>query len=297
MFGLINLYKPTGITSRQAIDPIERLVRPAKVGHAGTLDPLADGVLLVTVGPATRLTKALHTWPKSYRATFLLGCRSDTEDCQGQITELRQAPIPDRDQLQQAVASLTGTILQQPPAYSALKINGQRAYRLARQGNAVELGARPVTIHQLQLARYEYPLLELEIVCGSGTYVRSLGRDVARAVGTEAVMTALTRTAIGHLTVESAVAPSALDSQSISQYLLPPVEAVRHLPCVRLTAEQLQRITYGQAIRLSQDANRLAALTPAGQLAAVLVQSDDQLYRPRPNFVSAAPASALNLAD
>ena len=124
MFGIVNLNKPSGITSRKAINRIQYLVRGAKTGHAGTLDPLAEGVLIVTVGPATRLTNRIQNWPKSYDASFRLGQSSDTEDIDGQVVEIIDAPIPTRSELEAAATRLTGQIMQQPPVYSALKVKG-----------------------------------------------------------------------------------------------------------------------------------------------------------------------------
>ncbi len=139
MFGILNLHKPPGMTSRQAVDRIERLVRPDKAGHAGTLDPLAEGVLVVCVGPATRLIEYVQQMRKSYRGTFQLGCDSDTEDITGQVHALPDPPIPSRAAIEQAATAFVGTIEQCPPAYSALKVAGRRAYALARAGHKVEL--------------------------------------------------------------------------------------------------------------------------------------------------------------
>jgi tRNA pseudouridine55 synthase len=290
MFGLINLYKPSGISSRQALNRVQRWVRPHKIGHTGTLDPLAEGVLVVTLGPATRLTSHIHAWPKSYRGTFLLGRYSDTLDVSGTVTECVEAPQPDSSQLPIVLRKFRGTLLQQPPAYSALKIDGQRAYQRARQGEPVELAARPVTIFDLQIERYEYPELRLNVICSGGTYIRSLGRDIARALGTEAVMTQLTRTAVGHLTIDSAVHPDQLSGETIGQHLLSAREAVRDLPWVEITEPEWQRLSRGQDVQLpDQTAGELAAVTPDGDLAALLCRIGSERYRPLRNLV-AAPA-------
>ena len=198
MFGFLNLNKPAGVTSRDVVNQVQRLVRPEKVGHAGTLDPLATGVLVVCVGRATRLTEYVQRMPKHYSATFLFGRQSDTEDIDGQVIELADPPQPKRDQIEATLPKFLGEIQQVPPAYSALKVEGRRAYDLARRGEDVQLAARPVVIYELRIVAYEYPELRLDIVCGSGTYVRSLGRNIARTVGTQAVMSALVRTAIGN---------------------------------------------------------------------------------------------------
>jgi tRNA pseudouridine55 synthase len=287
MFGLLNLYKPPGISSRQAINRVQHWVRPDKIGHTGTLDPLADGVLVVTVGPATRLTSHIHAWPKTYRGTFLLGCSSDTEDVLGSVNPCADAPVPEAAQLQRILDQFTGTFLQQPPSYSALKVDGQRAYNRARRGELVELAPRPVTVFELELEHYEYPELRLRAVCSTGTYIRSLGRDIARAVGTQAVMSRLTRTAVGHLTIDSAVPPELLDRETLDRYLLPAREAVRDLPVVELTQAQRQRLGHGQEIDVPGHTEReLAAMTASGDLAAILLHIGPQRYRPQRNFIA-----------
>src|SRR5436190_8799230 len=197
MFGLLNVDKPSGLTSRDVVNRVQRLVKPHKVGHAGTLDPLASGVLVVCVGPATRLIEYVQRMPKRYLATFLLGRRSETEDIEGAVTELTDTPVPTVEQAHGALPNFVGRIQQLPPAFSALKVDGQRAYALARKGETPDLQPRPIEVYSVELVEYSYPQLVLDIRCGSGTYVRSLGRDIARALGTEAVMSALVRTEIG----------------------------------------------------------------------------------------------------
>jgi tRNA pseudouridine55 synthase len=210
LFGLLNLNKPPGVTSRRLVDRVQRLVKPAKVGHAGTLDPLASGVLVLGIGPATRLVEYIQEMPKHYRATFLLGRTSTTEDIDGEVTELEDAVPPTRERLERIAEEMTGEIEQRPPIYSALKVSGRRAYALARAGQQVELAPRMVRIHCLRIVRYEYPELCLDVACGGGTYVRSLGRDLAERAGTAAVMSALERTAIGRFVVADALEASRL---------------------------------------------------------------------------------------
>jgi tRNA pseudouridine55 synthase len=196
MIGLLNINKPTGKTSRDVVNHVQRLVRPAKVGHAGTLDPLATGVLVVCVGPATRLIQYVQQMPKRYRATFLLGCRSDSDDTELEVTPV-DAPAATRSAIETALPNFVGTIQQRPPAFSAIKVKGKRAYDLARNGEQIQLEARPITIHGIDIVSYDYPELVLDIRCGSGTYIRSIGRDLAEQLGTAAVMSALERTEIG----------------------------------------------------------------------------------------------------
>jgi len=191
MFGLLNLNKPAGMSSRDAVNRVQWLARKmtgekVKVGHAGTLDPIATGVLVVCLGPATKLIEHVQRMPKQYRGTFLLGRRSPSDDVELEAEPLTNPPIPTADEIAAALPAFMGEIQQTPPAYSAIKIKGRKAYDLARRGEQVEMTPRTVTIHSLDIVRYEYPELVLNIRCGSGTYVRALGRAVAKSLGTAA---------------------------------------------------------------------------------------------------------------
>ncbi len=234
MLGLLNVHKPTGVTSRHVVDQVQRQVRPLKAGHAGTLDPLASGVLVVAIGKATRLMKYVQQMPKVYRGVFLLGQESDTEDVLGEIRVLPSASVPTREAVQSCLPQFLGEIQQEPPAYSAVKVKGERAYARARKGESFSLAARPVQIHELQLEAYEFTRMELSITCGSGTYIRSLGRDLARALGTGAVMESLVRCAIGSFTLSEAVLPETLDGEGWEAHVLPAKRAVESLPRVVL---------------------------------------------------------------
>lgn len=286
MFGLLNVHKPSGITSRDVVNRVQRLVRPVKAGHAGTLDPLATGVLVVCLGPATRLVEYVQQMPKTYRGTFLLGRHSTTEDIEGEVTLLEDPPRPSLGELQSAAAELTGPIWQRPPAYSALRVGGRRAYQLARAGHEVELEPREITVHRLEIVRYDYPKLELELQCSSGTYVRSLGRDLAERVGTAAAMSALARTAIGGFMLPGAIDHDSLTAESIQASLLDPVLAVAGLPRKELSAAELFCVERGQPlVTTDHDPAECAALTAAGALAAVL-ERRDRGYLPAKNFVA-----------
>lgn len=288
MWGVINIDKPYDVTSRDVVDHVQRLVRPARAGHAGTLDPLATGVLVVCVGGATRLIEFVQERPKSYVGTFLLGRSSETEDVESPVTELPAAPIPSRDELTAVFPQFLGEILQRPPAYSALKVGGRRAYALARRGEHVELEPRPIVVHRLELVRYDYPELVLQIDCGSGTYVRSLGRDIAAALGTAAVMSALRRTAIGSFTVETACQLQELTAETLEDRLLPPVRAVEHLPTVQLSPAQIEEIAHGRAIQAVPcgPGPYAAAVDASGNLLATLRTIRPGLLSPHRNFVA-----------
>jgi tRNA pseudouridine55 synthase len=305
-FGILNIDKPAGCTSRDAVNRIDRLVLPAKCGHAGTLDPLATGVLVVCVGHATRLIQYVQHLPKRYEATFQLGRRSRTDDIEGEIELLADAIEPSRETVEAALPQFLGKIEQRPPAHSAIKVGGQRAYERARRGEVFELAARTVTIHRLAIRRYDYPQLELEIECGSGTYVRSLGRDLAAALGTAAVMSALVRTAIGEFRVEEAVPLDALSAGTLPQHLQPALTALANLQRIELNDWQLVEIRSGRPIRMPRplgagpgNRGRVAAAPPqvappiewaaidaAGQLVAILTEKNAGELWPVRNFES-----------
>ncbi len=274
-WGLLNVHKPAGMTSRRVVDMVQRLAAPAKAGHAGTLDPLASGVLVVCVGAATRLIEYVQQMPKSYIATFLLGRSSDTDDLEGEVTELDHPPVPTLVQLIEAAGRLTGEILQRPPAYSAVKIRGRRAYDLARRGESVALAPRRVTVSQIEIEAYAYPELRVRVDCGSGTYVRALGRDLAASVGTAAVMSQLVRTAVGAFRLAEAVEPHSLTAETWRGYLLPALRAVEDLPQIALSAGEVVRLWRGQTIDCSGDqptGQPMAGVGPDGSLAAIVAR-------------------------
>ena len=284
--GLLNIDKPTGITSRDAVDLVQRLARPAKVGHAGTLDPLATGVLVICVGAATRLIEYVQRMPKRYVGTFLLGRSSTTEDVTGIETVLPDPPIPTADQIGAAAEKLVGSLLQRPPVFSALKVAGRRAYDLARRGEEVELKPRPIEVYALKVARYDYPELVLEIECSGGTYIRSLGRDLAGSLGTAAVMSALVRTAIGPWTLDSAVDPRTLTDADWQARLDPLRKALSALSVRELTSAERARVRRGLFIPLTAAAQEqeIAAVDAGGRLVAILVPRGPGQWGPAKNF-------------
>jgi tRNA pseudouridine55 synthase len=256
------------------VDQVERIVRPARAGHAGTLDPLATGVLVVCVGWTTRLIPYIQEQSKGYRATFLLGHESDTDDVTGQVTPKPDAVPPTLDAIAALLPEFTGEIDQVPPQYSAVHVEGKRAYKLARAGKSVELAPRKVVVHRLEIVDYAYPRLELDIECGSGTYVRSIGRDLGARLGCGAVMSALVRTRIGCFRLEEAVELSLLTHETLPQQLRPPRDAVGHRPHYQCTAAELLAITQGRPIAAPQGLaippdERIVLLNPQADLAAI----------------------------
>jgi tRNA pseudouridine55 synthase len=279
MFGILNVNKPEGYTSRDAVNRIQRLVRPVKVGHAGTLDPLATGVLVVCLGQATRLIEYVQRMRKCYLATFLLGRQSDTEDMTGEVIELPEAHQPLRSEIEAVLPNFIGEIDQRPPAYSALKVDGVRAYKLARQGEQPTLSSRRIHVHQIKIVEYEYPQLALDVVCGSGTYVRSLGRDIAQSLGTAAAMSGLVRTAVGCFDVSEACDPSELTREAIDSFIQPASRAVEELPKVTLNESELRRIANGLVIanRFDEQGVEIAAFDESGSLRAIVQPRGDEL--------------------
>ncbi len=262
-------------------------MRPDKIGHAGTLDPLASGVLVACIGTATRLVDYVQQMPKQYRATFLLGRSSPSEDTEREVTELVDPPIPSLAELQRAAASMVGEIQQRPPAFSALKVDGKRAYQLARAGREVELEPRNVSIYNFDVVQYDYPTVVLDIRCSSGTYVRSLGRDLAESLGTAAVMSALERMAIGPFTVAEACDPRELTQETLPKNLLPAIRAVPSLPQVVLNDAEIAAVVHGLPIELRPEFGTLtsdgeiAAVDSSGELVSLVKTRDGKLWPSR----------------
>jgi tRNA pseudouridine55 synthase len=262
--GILNLYKMRGITSRKAVDGVKRLLPRIKAGHAGTLDPLAAGVLIVCVGSATRLIESVQRMVKVYRTVVRLGARSDTLDAEGSIRLAENPGVPTEAAVRCALAAQIGAITQRPPEYSALKVNGRRAYDLARAGRAIELRARIVRIDRIELLCYRWPYLELEIECGAGTYIRSIARDLGEALGCGGLVFELVRTRIGPFSTDSSLHCARLTEDALERHLQPPLHAVPDLPRVFLDADQSQAITAGRPI--DSDTAELGS-APRGEIA------------------------------
>jgi tRNA pseudouridine55 synthase len=289
LLGLVNIDKPPGMTSRDVVNAVERLVRPVKAGHAGTLDPLASGVLVIALGRGTRLIEYVQAQGKSYEATFLLGQTSPTLDLDSDVTHQSDPRRPSIDEIHTASQQWTGTVMQRPPEFSAVKVQGKRAYALARRGKDVELEPRPVQIDSIEILSYDYPRLNVRIRCGSGTYIRSLGRDLAEAVGTQAVMSYLRRTAVGVFEIENALAFDQLSRDALRAHLLPLRDAVAELTPITLSDVHQEMIASGRVISLPPLADateHLAALNEQGDLVAVLAPNVHGDWRPAKNFLA-----------
>lgn len=245
--GILNIDKPAGLTSHDVINRVRRVARMRRVGHAGTLDPLATGILLVCLGRATRLVEYLTGQPKTYEAVIRMGQATDTYDAEGTITAEHPVTFTEAD-LAQALAQFQGEIEQVPPMYSAIKQDGQPLYKLARQGKDVARPSRPVTIYELDILDWQPPHLSLRITCSKGTYIRSLAHDLGEALGCGGHITALRRTAVGSFTLDTAVPLDDLTPDNLENYLLVMDTAVSHLPRLDLPVLEANQLLMGQTV-------------------------------------------------
>jgi tRNA pseudouridine55 synthase len=279
--GLLVIDKPAGLTSRAVVNRVQRwFPRRTALGHTGTLDPLATGVLVVCVGVATRLAEYVQRMDKVYRAGLRLGARSDTDDADGVVTPVSDVPPPDRATVDAALQRFRGTQAQVPPAYSAAKVTGRRAYALARRGQQVDLTPRPVEIYALDILAYNFPHLEIEVHCGKGTYIRALARDLGEALGCGALVETLRRTRVGPFTAEAAVTLD-VDAATSRARLLPLETAVADLPRLPLTSGEANRLRRGQNIPVrgtDQAGGEAAAFDVAGRLVAIVRIGDGQAH-------------------
>jgi len=278
MEGLICIDKPSGVTSHDAINAVRRLAGIRRVGHAGTLDPLATGLLLVCLGRATRLLEYLVGQPKAYVAAIELGRATTTYDAEGDV--IAESPVDiSAEQLHAALDNYRGSITQLAPLYSAVKVDGQPLYRRARQGESVERPERAITIYQLDLLAWSGALLQLHIKCSSGTYIRSIAHDLGQDLGCGAFLANLRRTQIGLFAIADAVPLSKLHQGDWQRYLQPTDSAVEHLPRLDLTSAEALTLYYGQAVQ------RQSGQTPESLARAY----DDQGY-----FVGVVAGDAQN---
>ncbi len=294
--GLLVLDKPGGVTSRDAVNRALRwFPRGTRMGHTGTLDPLATGVLVLCLGAATRLTEYVQRMGKTYRAGVRLGARSDTDDADGTVTPVAPAAPPAAAAVTAALAGFVGEIDQTPPVFSAAKVAGRRAYDLARQGHDVDLRPRKVHIYGIDVLHYEHPRLELEIRCGKGTYIRSLARDLGERLGCGALVQTLRRTCVGPFAAEDAVPPDA-DAATARARLRPVEEAVAELPRVVLSAADVRRMCQGPAVPMARGDGETAVFDEAGRLIATAawdatrrVLRPDKVLRRGPAISSGPP--------
>ncbi len=270
---------PDGPTSHDVVDRVRRTVGTDRVGHLGTLDPFASGLLVIMVGRATRLAPFAAGWPKAYDGVIRLGATTDTDDATGATVATSQAwQGLDRARVEEALDAFRGTYDQRPPAYSAVKVAGERAYRRARRGEAVELRPRRVEVTELEIERFGPPDVAFRATVSGGTYLRSLARDVGAALGCGAHLATLRRTRVGPFQLEDAVAPDAVTAQTLRD----PAELVRDLPARELDDAGRAAVVHGRPVPAGSEMRDAGwvALFASGALVAVAERIDDVL-KPR----------------
>ena len=260
--GVLNIDKPSGMTSHDVVSRIRRVSQMRRVGHAGTLDPLATGVLLLCVGRATRLLEYVTGQRKVYEAVVRLGQATDTYDADGDIVAERPFAHITPAQINAALVPFRGTIQQRPPIYSAIKKDGKRSYELARQGIAVDIPLREVTIYELTWLKWTAPDMTIRVASSAGTYIRSIAHDLGEALGCGGHLTALRRIAIGDFSETTAVSLNDLTTDNWLDWLQPADVAVAHLPQLILNPEEAQAISQGKRVD-SQPGQPEAALVRA----------------------------------
>ena len=268
MTGSLIIDKPEGLTSHDVVARVRRAVRTRRVGHAGTLDPFATGVLVVCVERATRLVQFLVGLDKEYLAILRLGFATDTQDLTGkQITPILSASHLSIEDIRRAMSDLTGPQLQLPPMFSAKKIGGERLYRAAREGREIEREPVPITVHSIDLIEVNDESRNKEendtrdilmrVRCSSGTYVRTLAHDIGNRLGVGAHLASLRRTAVGHLRIETALTLEAVEAKgsegTLENFLLSPSETLAHLPLFHLDDERMKRVLNGRELIVSED--------------------------------------------
>lgn len=307
LHGILLVDKPPGWTSHDVVAKVRRLSGQRKIGHTGTLDPMATGLLVLCLGDATRLVEYMSAHDKRYEGIVTLGTTTDSDDADGAVIEQRPVPAIDEVTLERAVSQLRGTILQRPPAFSAMKKDGQRAYAIARRGGDPGLGERPVTVHDLVAARAGGVTISLAVHCGPGTYVRSLARDLGEAIGCGAHLSALRRTTVGGFDVANAFSMEQLEAAGagrIEGLLAAPDEGIRQWPAALLGGRSACDFVHGTTLEAAwtgcaADADETMArvFTGDGLFAGVAQVARSGRIRPIKVMANAAKTILMSLSD
>ncbi len=292
MNGILNVDKPAGMTSHDVVAAVRRMSRLSRVGHAGTLDPMATGVLLICMGQATRVVEYLADHDKKYRARIRLGVETDTYDATGRVVAERPVAIT-LDQVEEALNGFVGKLTQVPPAYSAIKQDGVPLYKLARRGVEVETAPRQVEIFSIALTAFTPPDLEVEVHCSKGTYIRSLAHDLGAKLGCGAHLTALVRTTSGQFSIDDSVTLERLGeafAQDFAEQLLHPLdEALLQFEAIVVEPNQAKRLQQGMPVQCGREYSTplLRAYSTRGELVALLERGDtSDLWKPKKVFAS-----------
>jgi tRNA pseudouridine55 synthase len=289
--GLINVNKPGGFTSFQVVSRIRKMTGGMKTGHAGTLDPFAEGVLPVMIGQATRLAEYFLQLPKTYRAEILFGRQTDTLDITGSTTHIGDYRHINTEDIRLALKKFVGQIYQTPPFFSAVQVGGRRLYHVARNGGPEpDIPARKVSIYKLVLLDYSPPVVRLEISCGRGTYIRSLARDLGKSLETRGCLQGLVRTVYGPFKLEQSVRPEELEKAAATDrfdsYVQPMDMVLAHIPRMTIGPEREKMICTGAGIGRAEtpsDGQLFRAYNTHGELVA-LVAADNDHIKPKKVF-------------
>ncbi|HEX7736292.1 MAG TPA: tRNA pseudouridine(55) synthase TruB [Ktedonobacteraceae bacterium] len=291
MDGILNINKPTGMTSHDVVARVRKLLKQRRVGHAGTLDPAASGVLPICVGQGTRVAEYLSESGKEYQATLIMGAETDTYDVEGEVTRTASTEGVDLPGIEQALEQFRGQQMQVPPRYSAIKIQGQAAYKRTRAGEELELEARPIEISRLEVVSWQAPALVLDVACSKGTYIRSLAFDLGRVLGCGAHLGGLLRTRSGPFKLEESITLEELASaceQGQSTSLFQPADkALERYPALRLSEEETARVLHGNAFSCAteQAEKSLARVYNASGTFIAIAAWDPQTGRWQPKKV------------
>jgi tRNA pseudouridine55 synthase len=275
MDGVLNINKPSGVTSHDVVESVRKILHERRIGHTGTLDPLATGVLVLCAGRATRIAQYLEAGEKEYKAIMRLGVTTDTLDAEGRILETKSYTPPDRQKITKVAQGFIGSIMQRPPAYSAVKVAGVPSYKLAREGKAELLKPRPVTIYSIELTAFDDPMVGLTIRCSKGVYIRTLCAELGDALGMGAHLTGLERTRSGRFSIEHAVTLDRLRvmmaSGSGEQIVTPIDEALAEFPAIPVSDAEAARVLHGNQISCPSSfaniiSDHVRLHSPAGRL-------------------------------
>ena len=293
MDGIFNINKPTGMTSHDVVAIIRKHLKQKRVGHTGTLDPLASGVLPICVGQATRVAEYLSESGKAYQADINFGTATDTYDAEGTITATASTADLTLNMIQETLEQFRGPQMQNPPLYSAIKIQGQPAYKRARAGEVIVLEPRPIVIHSLEMLEWNPPRLTLAVECSKGTYIRSLAHDLGMQLGCCAYLEALVRTRSGPFTLSDSITieqfADAVETNSIQHYLFPLDNALEQYPAMKLDVETAKRIKHGNTFKKPVANNSgLARVydTNGAFIALAEWNEEQQAWQPKKVFAS-----------
>ena len=286
--GVLVVYEPGGLTSHDVVQIVRRGTGIRRAGHTGTLDPRASGVLVVLIGPAVRLSEFVSAEDKRYQATIHLGSSTETYDAEGPISTPEQVVDISQEAFEDLLNSFEGEIEQTPPPYSAVKVQGKKAYELARKGEEVNLEPRIIQVHSLELLEWVLPEVVVDVHCSSGTYVRSLANDIGEQLGVGAHLTGLRRTKSGHFTLKDAVSMRQLrddfENGTWASSLIPAAEALGDWPTIELDEKQLKLVVNGNRIPVEGEATGMArAISQQGDLVAILDVDGDE-WQPKKVF-------------